>query len=65
MVNHHEVHVIFQDTEHQLQENTFHHFLHYSFFMKFLLNWEVPSILSKLFTGSFCVVAHSRKLFAA
>ena len=30
MVNHYEVHVIFQDIERQLQENILHHFLHYS-----------------------------------
>ena len=27
MVNHYEVHVIFQDNEHQLQENILHHFI--------------------------------------
>ena len=31
MVNQSEVHVIFQDTEYQLQENILHHFLDYSF----------------------------------
>ena len=31
MVNHYDVHVIFQDIEHQLQKNIFHHFFHYSF----------------------------------
>ena len=31
MVNHYEVHVTFEDIEHQLQENIFHHFVHYSF----------------------------------
>ena len=31
MVNHYEVHVISQDTEHQVQENILHHFLHYKF----------------------------------
>ena len=38
MVNHFEVNVLFQDIEHQLQKNVFHHFLHYSFFMKSSLN---------------------------
>ena len=32
LVNHYEFHAIFQDIEHQLQENILHHFLHYSFF---------------------------------
>ena len=32
MVNHYENHVIFQDIEHQPQEDILHHFLHYSFF---------------------------------
>ena len=36
MVNHYEVHVIFQDIEHQLQENILHHFLHYSFYEIFI-----------------------------
>ena len=31
MVNHCGVHVIFQDIEHQLQENILHDFLHYNF----------------------------------
>ena len=31
MVTYYEVHVIFQDTEYQLQENILYHFLHYSF----------------------------------
>ena len=30
-INHYEIHVFFQDIEHQLQENDLHHFLHYSF----------------------------------
>ena len=30
MVNHYEVHEIFQDIKHQLQENILHHFLHHS-----------------------------------
>ena len=34
MLNHCEGHEIFQDVEHQLQENTLSHFLLYSFFMK-------------------------------
>ena len=38
MANHYEDHVIFEDIEYQLQENTLHHFLHYSFFMKSSLN---------------------------
>ena len=32
MINHYEVHVIFQDAEHQLQEKILFHFLHYFFF---------------------------------
>ena len=32
MVNHCEGYVIFQDVEHQLQQNILHHFLHYRFF---------------------------------
>ena len=31
MVNHYEARAIFQDIEHQLQENILHHFLHDSF----------------------------------
>ena len=38
ILNHYEVHAIFQDNEHQLQENIIHHFLHYSFFIKSSLN---------------------------
>ena len=38
MVNHREGHVIFEDIEHQLQENILHDLLHYSFFMKSSLN---------------------------
>ena len=30
MTNHYEIHVIFQDIEHQLQENILNHYLHYS-----------------------------------
>ena len=54
MANHYEVDVIFQDIEHQFQENILHHFCHYSYFMKSSLNWEVSFIHSKLFTTSFC-----------
>ena len=46
MVNHDEVHVLFQDIDHQLQENILHHFLHFSFFMKSFIH-------TKLFTGNF------------
>ena len=31
IVNHDEVHVIFQVIDHHLRENILHHFLHYSF----------------------------------
>ena len=31
MLYHYGGHVLFQDIEHQLEENMFHHFLHYSF----------------------------------
>ena len=31
MVNHFEVDVIFQDIEHQLEENIIHYFLYYNF----------------------------------
>ena len=57
MVNHCEGHVIFQDIKHQLQGNMLHQFLCYSVFIKSSLNWEVSSIHSKLFTGSFCDIA--------
>ena len=50
MVSHYEVHVIFQDIEHQLLENIFHLFLHDSFLMKSSLNQEVSFIQSKLFS---------------
>ena len=36
MVNHYEVYVIFQNIEHQLQENILYHFLHYSFYEIFI-----------------------------
>ena len=35
MVNNYEVHVIFQDIEHQLQESILHHFSQYRFFFFF------------------------------
>ena len=38
MVNYYEVHVVFQDIEHQLQENILQYFLHHSFFLKSSLN---------------------------
>ena len=38
MVNHYENYVDFQDIEKQVQENTLHHFLHYSFLMKYSLD---------------------------
>ena len=31
MVNHYDVHVIYQDIKHQLQENILHDFLNYSY----------------------------------
>ena len=65
MVSHDEVHVIFQDIEHQLLENIFHLFLHYSFLMKSSLNQEVSFIQSKLFSGSFCDIADPYKLFTS
>ena len=34
MVSGYEIHVIFQGTGHQFQENIPDHFLHYNFFMK-------------------------------
>ena len=46
MVIHHEIPVIFQDIEHQLQENILRHFLYYSFFIKFSLNGEISLIQS-------------------
>ena len=36
-----------------------------SFFFFFLLSWEKSSIHSKLFTGSFCDIAHPYKLFTS
>ena len=63
MVIHYQVHVIFKDTQQQLQENILHHFLHCSFFVKSLLNWEVSLIHLKLFTESFCDFAQPHKLF--
>ena len=35
MINHHEISVSFEDTEHQLRENILHYFLHYSFWWNF------------------------------
>ena len=37
MVKHCEGHVIFQDVEHELQENFLHKFLHYSFFYEIFI----------------------------
>ena len=56
MVNHCEGHVIFQDIEHQVQENVLHQFLHYIVFIKSSLNCQVSSIHSKLFTGCFGIL---------
>ena len=64
MVNHCEGHVIFHDTEHELQQNILHHFLHYSFLWN-LLNWEVSSTHSKPFTGSFFHITQPYKLIAS
>ena len=41
MVSGYEIHVIFQGTGHQFQENIPDHFLHYNFFMKSWLNEDV------------------------
>ena len=62
MVNHFEIHIFFQDIDSQLQEDIIHYFLHYSF-TKSSSNWEVSSIQSKLFTGSFRDIVHPYKLF--
>ena len=48
MVNHYEVHLIFQGIGHQLQKTILHLFLHCSFFMKSLLNRELYFIYWKL-----------------
>ena len=56
MVNHFEIDVIFQDIEHQLQENIYHNIL-VIVFRKSSLNLEVSKVLSKLITGSFCGIA--------
>ena len=64
MVNHYDVHVIFQDIEHWLQENILHHFLHYSF-MRSLLDWGVTFIHSNLFNGRFYDIAEPYKLFTS
>ena len=64
MVNHYEIHVIFQDIERQIQENILHFFFHYVF-MKSSLNREVSSIHSKLFAGSFCDIAQPYKSFTS
>ena len=61
MVNHYEVHTIFQDIEHQLQGNILHDFLQH--FMKSSLNREEFFTHSKLFTGSFWDIAQPHKLF--
>ena len=37
-MNYYKFHVIFQDIEYQLRKNILPYFLHYSFFMKSLLN---------------------------
>ena len=62
IVNHYEVHVIFQDIEYQLREISFIT----SFvivFIKSSLDWEVSLIHSDLFTGNFCDIAQPYKLF--
>ena len=65
MVNHCEVHAIFPDIEHQLQENILHHCFHCSFLMKSSLNSEVSSTHSKTPTGSFCAIAQPYKLLTS
>ena len=57
MVNHYEVHKVFQYIEHYLRKNILHHFLHYRLFMKYSLNIGVTFIHSQLFTGSSCNIA--------
>ena len=49
MVIHYEFHVIFQDIEHQLQENTIHHFLHCSFFYETFIKLKSVFIQSEAF----------------
>ena len=63
MVNHYEVYVIFQNIEHQLQENELITFF-IIVFIKSSLYWEISSIPSKLFTESFCDIAHPYKLLS-
>ena len=46
MVNHYEVHVIFQDIEHQLEKNILHHFPRYTFFYEIFI--KLKSIFDPL-----------------
>ena len=55
MVNQYKDYVNFQDIENHLQENTLHHFLHYSFY-------EIFIKLKSIFDCSFCDIAQPYKI---
>ena len=54
MANHYEVHLIFQDAEHQLQENILHHFLFIVFFLEILI--ELRSIFESYLLEAFATL---------
>ena len=64
IANLYEVHIIFQDIEHQFQENIFTIFFIIFFYEIFS---KLRSIFDpfKLFTGSFCNISQSCKLFTS
>ena len=65
MVDHYEIHVMFQDIEHQIQEY-FLHFFHYSFSNEIFIKLRsVYLIHSKLCTGVFCDIAQEYQLFTS
>ena len=63
MVNHYEVYEMILDIEHQLQENVLYHYLHYSFFGKFLTRLSVTLTHLKPAKDNFWDIAHSYKFF--
>ena len=56
MINHCEGHVIFQDIEHLLQENTLHQFLDYKLSIKLSLSSEISSTHSKTLLAAFATL---------
>ena len=65
MVNHYEVHIIFQDTEHQPQENIFNYLLHFNFLQSSPQVQKHFQPTQKSSTGNFCNIAQLYKLFTS